>query len=133
MGPKGDTVKVTNISAVKKTLACLTILQFLGGQAVAATYCTTTVNTVLVYDTGDVWIAGTASGAVPYNGYQRLCNLNGTSGNASVITCAAWLSLAKQGQSATTIITQTYYGTLNACGDIPGASFPFPVFLINQK
>ena len=121
------------LPVVKYLRMLLIVVPFLAGQAGAAVFCTTGVNTVLIYDTGDLWIIGTASGGAPYGGYQRLCNLNGTSGNMSPITCAAWLSLAKTAQSATNITTQTFYANLNACTDIPGASFPFPVFLINVK
>lgn len=117
---------------MNKLLALALVLLLVAQHAGAAAYCTTAITQIYVSDAGDVSVAGSATGPQPYAGWQKLCNLNGTSGSASVITCATWVTLSKQAQNVTNIITQTYYPTLNACSEIPN-SFPYAASINNYK
>ena len=111
---------------MKKALVASFGLFFAAQSVLATTYCTTKVDQIYIDQAGQVVVHGTAAGALPYAGWQSLCNVS-KSDSGGLLLCSAWLAMAGQalGEQPTTFMLQTGYDSISDCSQIP-ASYPSP-------
>lgn len=94
----------------------------------AAQWCTGTLDNLIVYSNGDLVARFNWRGD-----YVRVCNMNGTMGQITPVTCAGWLSLAKSAiqRGVSTIV---YYPEGPSCAAMPTYSnAPEPAYFMLQN